>query len=142
MFSRGSKRGNPIRLVLLVAGEILTGLVKILATVIREIAGHRGATHWLVTALFLSALVIVLVDVFLGLCFCVGYLSHIALDMMTKSGVPVLGPLSDTRFHLLPKPMCVKTGGPLDHFLQYSVMGVYVVVLAVGLGVGGLWPMP
>ena len=134
-FSQGTKRGNPIRLALLVTGEILTGIVKALATLIRELTGHRGATHWLVTALFLSAPVIVLLDDSLGLCFGVGYLSHIALDMMTKSGVPVLGPFSDTRLHLLPRPMCVKTGGPLDHFLQYSLMVMYVLLLVVG-GVG------
>lgn len=68
-----------------------------------------------------------------GLAFGLGYLSHIVLaDAMTIRGVPLFWPLEHS-FHLLPKGLRVRTGGPVEA----------LVFLAVALGVAGLvWLRP
>jgi inner membrane protein len=113
-----------------VIGELLTGIVQALATVIRELTGHRGATHWLLAALVVALPVAVFLGPRVGLYLAAGYLSHLALDMLTRSGVPLLGPFNKRRLHLLPTPLRVKTGGPLDHFIQFAASLAYVALLA------------
>src|SRR3972149_2625903 len=55
-------------------------------------AGHRGVSHWLLTAIGLTYLIAGRVP---GLWqyFLAGYCSHLLFDMLTERGVPVLGPL-------------------------------------------------
>jgi inner membrane protein len=141
--TRKSRRGSLPRVLVRVGGELLTGLVQALATFIRELTGHRGATHWLLAALVVALVVAALLGAQAGLYLLAGYLSHLALDMLTRSGVPLLGPLSKRRLHLLPKPLRVRTGGPLDRFLQVLAVLAYAVLLAqagvVGIG-GASWP--
>lgn len=68
-----------------------------------------------------------------GLAFGLGYFSHVALaDAMTLTGVPLWWPL-DRSFHLLPKGLRVRTGGPVEG----------LVFLVVALGVASLiWSRP
>ncbi len=125
-----SRRGSLFRVLTRVLGELLTGLVQALATVIRELTGHRGATHWLLAALIVALPAIAFLGPHAGLYLGAGYLSHLALDMLTRSGIPLLGPFSKRRLHLLPKPLRVRTGGPLDHFIQFVSGLAYVTLLA------------
>jgi membrane-bound metal-dependent hydrolase YbcI (DUF457 family) len=45
------------------------------------------------------------VGLMMGLFFSVGYVSHIFLDMMTRSGCPLLCPFRTRRYYLLPKSL-------------------------------------
>ena len=79
---------------------------------------HRGILHSGLAGLIvlvLGALIgwrVGYLDV--GLAFGLGYLSHVALaDAMTIHGVPLLWPIK-AQFHLLPKGLRVRTGGPVE----------------------------
>jgi membrane-bound metal-dependent hydrolase YbcI (DUF457 family) len=59
---------------------------------IKGMMGHRGFTHWALTAAITSASVFA-VQPGLAAFWLVGYASHLILDMLTKRGAPVLWPL-------------------------------------------------
>ncbi|GIK42350.1 MAG: hypothetical protein BroJett011_61830 [Chloroflexota bacterium] len=75
-------------------GLFISGLV-------RSILGHRNATHWPVWALIMMALGLNLGWPWL-MWFAWGYLWHILGDFLTKSGVPLLGPLWTKDFSCSP----------------------------------------
>lgn len=94
------------------AGSVIRGGLGLLGV------KHRGMLHSGLAALLVLAAGWLLggrwgyADV--GLAFGLGYLSHVALaDAMTITGVPLCWPLS-RRFHLLPRPLRVRTGGPAE----------------------------
>ncbi len=96
------------------------GLVGKLVSFMLRLVGvkHRGVTHYGLTALLILAATFLCWrtgwaygDV--GLAFGLGYLSHILADAMTKHGVPLLWPLPG-QFHLLPGPLRIRTGGPVE----------------------------
>ena len=96
---------------------------------------HRGLTHYGVTALlvmvasWLIGLRLGCADV--GLAFGLGYLSHVAVaDAMTQYGIPLLWPLPG-RFHLLPRALRIKTGGPAEA-LVFMLVGAGLVWLSMG----------
>jgi membrane-bound metal-dependent hydrolase YbcI (DUF457 family) len=93
---------------------------------------HSGLVSGLVMALgWLVGRSLGYADV--GLAFGLGYLSHIVLaDAMTIRGVPLFWPL-DRPFHLLPKGLRVRTGGPVE--------GLVFLLVAVGV-VGVFWLRP
>jgi membrane-bound metal-dependent hydrolase YbcI (DUF457 family) len=63
-----------------------------------------------------------------GLAFALGYISHVAVaDALTISGVPLWWPV-ERRFHLLPRPLRVRTGGPVEKLVVLG-MGVLLVWL-------------
>lgn len=63
-----------------------------------------------------------------GLAFGLGYFSHVALaDAMTISGVPLLWP-SARRFHLLPRFLRIRTGGPVES-LVFVIIAVVLALL-------------
>lgn len=70
----------------------LNGIGKTISDVIRATFGHRKALHWPSWGLLMVA-----GGLYLGLdwlvWFGVGYILHILGDSLTKSGVPLLGPL-------------------------------------------------
>jgi inner membrane protein len=79
---------------------------------------HRGLTHY-----GLSTLIVLAVSVLVGwwvgyrdvgLALGLGYLSHVLADSMTVDGVPLWAPFSEQRFHLLPKLLRVRSGGPVE----------------------------
>lgn len=80
------------------------------AWVVNKLFGHRGATHSLL-ALFLTSVLFLLpslsLDGFIGFLYKqfaigigVGFLSHLILDMSTKSGVPLMYPFSRKSFNI------------------------------------------
>jgi inner membrane protein len=82
---------------------------------------HRGLTHY-----GLSALIVLAVSVLIGwwvgywdvgLALGLGYLSHVLADSMTVDGVPLWAPFSEKRFHLLPRVLRVRSGGPVEPLL-------------------------
>jgi membrane-bound metal-dependent hydrolase YbcI (DUF457 family) len=88
---------------------------------------HRGLTHFGVVALLITLAGWVFGSKFgygdVGLAFGLGYLSHVAIaDAMTHYGVPLLWPLPG-QFHLLPKPLRIRTGGPAE-ILIFILVGM------------------
>lgn len=80
---------------------LLNGLGRTVSGVIRSIFGHRKALHWPVIGAGLA-----LLGAWFGLdwlfWFGCGYLLHIIGDSLTKSGVPLLGPLTTRDFSFSP----------------------------------------
>ena len=79
----------------------------------KHFVGHRGITHSLfflfipiIIGLFFVTNEWIVVGLF-GLS--VGILSHLVMDMLNPTGVPLLLPLSKHKFRLLPKKLCIKT---------------------------------
>lgn len=96
---------GPIRALLNGVGTTVSGVV-------RSIFGHRNTLHWPLIGVALAGLGwYVSLDWLLW--FGAGYVLHILGDALTKSGVPLLGPLwtGDISF----SPM--KTGGPAEAVL-------------------------
>lgn len=93
---------------------------------------HRGITHtWFLWAL-LSALALLFLPAPIALALIAGYASHLVLDMMTVSGLPVFWPLSDGKFYVLPRPARFRTGrwaeSLLDVVLVVALMwGIYAL---------------
>jgi inner membrane protein len=73
--------------------------------------GHRGVSHWLLTALGIAYL---FAGRWPGLWqYCLaGYCSHLFLDMLTERGIPLLGPLP-MQFRFAP----FRNGGAVDHII-------------------------
>jgi membrane-bound metal-dependent hydrolase YbcI (DUF457 family) len=63
----------------------------------------------------------------------VGCLTHIAGDMLTESGCPLLYPFSQHRFHLLPRPLAFETGTRPELLLVDPMLTGTLVVLATWL---------
>jgi membrane-bound metal-dependent hydrolase YbcI (DUF457 family) len=61
---------------------------------------------------------------------CVGCCTHIAGDMLTDSGCMLLFPLSQHRFHLLPRPLQFTTGTRPELLFVDPVLTAALVVLA------------
>lgn len=94
---------------------------------------HRGLTHY-----GLSALVIIAVSTLIGwsvgygdvgFALGLGYLSHLVADSMTIDGIPLWGPFSEQRFHLLPKLLRVRSGGPVEPlvFILAAIPFVFLI---------------
>ena len=113
--------------------SLLRILLRALSAVLRLLAGgHRGATHWLISALAAGAAFWLLGGLVgypqIGVWILGGYLSHLVLDMFTPSGLEVLMPLSRRSVGLLPRALRVQTGGLMD-----AVFGVVLLMLALYL---------
>jgi inner membrane protein len=99
-------------------GSYLGRRLKPISFLVSKTAGHRGATHSLLVNLVLSVLTACIVHsfssglsqlfllVFITGCL-IGAISHLFLDSLTVSGIPLLYPLSSKKFRLL----TLKTGG-------------------------------
>jgi inner membrane protein len=77
----------------------------------RGVLPHRGILHsvFAVAVIRYLGLTVFQLDE-LARAFAWGYASHILGDILTVSGVPILAPLSDSRFGL-PEPLAIVTGG-------------------------------
>ncbi|RKO61839.1 metal-dependent hydrolase [Caldibacillus debilis] len=85
-------------------GSTLGRRARILSYPINKLAGHRGITHTLLALVLLSYLLFVIsgwipiawkgygLVFFIGII--IGYASHLVLDMLTVSGIPLLYPFS------------------------------------------------
>ncbi|MCB2203234.1 metal-dependent hydrolase [bacterium] len=119
------------------AGALLTVLQWIttgLAMLIRVLAGgHRGATHMLLIAAALGVGAYFLGGAIgfpsLWIWFTAGYLSHLILDMMTPSGLPLTWPLSHRSIRILPRPLTITTGTMGDTILRLILIAVGVWLL-------------
>lgn len=78
---------------------------------------HRGPTHSLLAlalVVFLAPLVMTRLlhwPPTFAPAFALGYALHIAADTLTRSGVPILWPLSNVRLSPLPRALRLRTGG-------------------------------
>ena len=92
---------------------------------------HRGLTHTLPVAALVGLIVALLAPALLAYTVFGAYASHLLLDALTRSGVPLAWPLTWAPVRLLPGPLQVRTGGWRE--------GVFVLLL-VGVAVGvSLW---
>ena len=101
------------------------------------LGGHRALTHTLMAVALASLPALGLYFVAgptaickVALAFAVGYLSHVMADALTVSGVPLWWPVSERRFHLLPRGLRMRTGS----LMEYAV----IVVMGVMIGMIGL----
>jgi inner membrane protein len=85
---------------------LLNGVGKTTSDVIRSAFGHRQAFHWPTWGVIIIALGLVLGLDWL-LWFGAGYILHILGDSLTKSGVPLFGPLITKDISFSP----MRTGG-------------------------------
>lgn len=83
---------------------------------------HRGVTHSLLAMAAVVLAVLRLAGAAVWAPFLVGYGSHLALDMLTPEGVPLLWPLK-TRVRVL----LARTGGPVDWGLRLAALAAFVV---------------
>lgn len=97
---------------------------------LRSVFGHRGATHYLIWPLVCGAI---------GWYYSLtmlwwlawGYLLHLLADWVTQMGIPAFGPFRRRNFSILPKPLRIKTGGPVETLINticwlYLLYAVYV----------------
>lgn len=113
---------------------LLNAVTQMLARLIRLFAlGHRGATHSL---LFCGVISILASLIGLGEWMLVGYLSHLALDMMTPAGVAIFWPVTQRPIRLLPKPLLIRTGSSLDR--RIGTVGAFVALISIACA----WLLP
>jgi len=82
---------------------------------------HRGLTHYALTTLLVMGLSYT-IGVRLGwpdagLAFGLGYLSHFLTDGLTQYGVPLW---PGRKIHLLPRPLRIRTGSPVESLLALA----------------------
>ena len=94
---------------------------------------HRGVLHSGVAIIIMLALSTYIgyrlgyLDA--GLALGLGYASHVVLgDAMTISGVPLFWPAA-RRFHLLPRPLRVRTDGPAEWLVFLAVTALFIWLL-------------
>ena len=91
----------------------------------RGVFGHRGISHWLITAVGVSALVAI-ISPSLAVYVLAGWVSHIVLDVLSN-GAPALWPLP--RITLAR----IKSGGMLDAIVGAQLFTLFFVILTVRL---------
>ena len=94
--------------------------------ILRLGVSHRGITHSLL-ALALVGIVGTLAHEQVGVALALGYASHLALDMLTPSGVPLYAPLSWRMVKIAHKAILGAIKGVLQRALIISA-GVYLLV--------------
>ncbi len=122
-----------------VVSRALSHLVRLVA------GGHREGSHWLPIWAGLSVAAYLLTAVYAGpwpaAGFAAGYLSHLAGDGCTKSGIPLV-PRTAARLHLLPRPLRIRTGsfGETLFTVFYAVALVAVIAVMRQHGVTAVRP--
>lgn len=84
---------------------------------------HRGIMHTPFLALCIFLFYYMIFRNYMIFPFIIGYLSHIFLDFLTVSGVPILYPISKNRFNL----MRIKTGSSIDKNLGILFLFLFVL---------------
>ncbi len=130
---RGTRRVGCLQSILRLAAGHLLLLPRVLAALCLDLIArtipHRGLTHWALTWLLLSIMVLTGITMFspsarvVGLAFSAGYLSHILGDMLTLGGVPVLGPFCRRRLHLLPRALRFRFDAPVQWLIVAGACG-------------------
>ena len=123
--------------------KLVFGIINILPQTLawfanRFFSGHRGVVHSLLATMVLSIgfgyiTYLTLGSAFYGLLFASAYLSHLVVDMLTRSGIKLLLPLSKHDFWLLPPGLRFKADSEWQNtFVQALAVGV---IGLVGVGV-------
>lgn len=104
-----------------------------LARVINRTFGHRGVLHsllgWAIASTGFTLLILIpLWSALASFALSLGYLSHLAADACTKTGIPFLYPRRQ-RYRLLPKPLRVSTGS----FAEDVLFACLSLLLVCGL---------
>lgn len=68
---------------------------------------------------------------FLAVAIALGCLAHIAGDELTHGGCPVLWPVSQHEFHLLPKPMRITTAKMVENRIVFPALTIALVLALV-----------
>jgi inner membrane protein len=133
---------STIALVIRLIGEIFSRLIEGIAWTIQRFTTHRGLTHSLFVALVVT-LASLNLSIFLtpsqtawwGVAWGAGYLSHLAADALTFSGIKLLQPFSEQRFWLAPRPLRFRVGTWPDALLGTLAppVGLLILLLAHGL---------
>lgn len=95
---------------------------------------HRRETHTVLALIAVYAGFVALGGHTIGLLAATGYGSHIAADMITRHGVPLLWPLWPRRLHLAPPGLRIITGSLAEYLLVLSVVAAVAVALYTNLG--------
>ncbi len=108
-----------------------------LARVINRTFGHRGALHslvgWSIASLgFIALGALPFWNIAASFALSLGYLSHLAADASTKTGIPFLYPRR-TRYRLLPKPLRISTGSFAEDVLSTLLLILFTCSLLVSL---------
>lgn len=104
---------------------IISGYLPGVGHSIRMIVSHRGPTHTLAfVALLCGLLVMASSPIWAVTAFAAGLISHIAADMLTPAGVPVLLPLSHRSLRLAPYPVLKGLGWVLEAGATIGAIGV------------------
>lgn len=116
-------------------GSFIGRRLKPISFILYHTIGHRGLTHTPIFVIGLSTLLAYLVMQLSGfaqatMLFFVlglfgGMLSHLALDLLTKGGVPLFYPFSKKDISLTP----FKTGGMWEYIVALGCMALIVVML-------------
>lgn len=88
--------------------------------------GHRTATHSVVGLVAVGVLAAMLENIappFSGISFLVGYVFHVAADLITQEGVAVLYPFKKSRTRLWPR---VTTGSVMEGVALVLILAVFV----------------
>ncbi|MEE1504392.1 MAG: metal-dependent hydrolase [Acutalibacteraceae bacterium] len=90
-----------------------------------DVFEHRGIMHTLIVPIILLFISFVVTNHFAD-CLIVagmfGYLSHIVLDALNPTGVPVLSPFYNKKIRLLPKGICVKTSSTPELLVKVALV--------------------
>jgi inner membrane protein len=127
---------DPARTLLMVAAGTVGGLLPDIDTphsIIRDVLPplhwllfwlkHRGPTHSLLLLALVTVVGLRFVGIY-GLPLGAGYATHLVADMLTHEGVPLLFPYPGF-FHILPRPLRLKTGGRVEKvFRVFATMAV------------------
>jgi inner membrane protein len=110
--------------------------IKAVSSAIREVFGHRGATHYVIWPVMLLSLGYWQNnDVIFWLGW--GYLWHVLADWTTRRAIPAAGPFSRKAIHILPRPLRIRTGGPVEALIStacwlYVFYSIYLYYVGTG----------
>jgi len=103
------------------------------------LGGHRGLTHSALACILISlAALLALPLAGAGVVgFALGYLSHIAADMLTKEGVRFWWPVSRREVGIGPRALRFRSGGRLEYAV---VAAFWATALFARWGMASAWP--
>lgn len=138
----GALFGGAAGLLVTLIGELISRLVETIAWAIQRVTTHRGLTH----SLLLTVIVILVAlnlslafspryGIWWGLVWSAGWISHLAADSLTFSGLKLFQPWSQQRYWLVPELFRFRVGTWPDSLLgaMAPFAGLLVLLLAHGL---------
>lgn len=79
----------------------------------KHFVGHRGITHSILFAIIFIVPIFFIDNIWIVLALlslAIGIISHLLMDMLNPTGVPLLLPFTKKKFRLLPKKIAITTG--------------------------------